>query len=110
MSSEVVLTEEKGHTSYCDNCLKDGVTCSKLAVFAISTDWTVEIVTKKLSWTDLSPWRRMAQYHLNRRALVVSLSDGVHVRKTMKCSYRPQWGKSNLVLIRTLCNSSDAGQ
>ena len=36
--SEVVLIEVKGHTSYCDNCLKDGVTCSKLAVFAIYTD------------------------------------------------------------------------
>ena len=44
--SEVVLIEEKGHTSYCDNCLKDGVTCSKLTVFAISTGGTVEIVTK----------------------------------------------------------------
>ena len=49
--SEVVLIEEKGHTSNCDNCLKDGVACSKLAVFAISTDRTVEIVTIKLSWT-----------------------------------------------------------
>ena len=45
--------------------LKDGVNCSKLAVFAISTDRTVEIVTKKLSWTNLIPWRRTAPYHLN---------------------------------------------
>ena len=66
IDSEVVLIKaEKGHTSYCDNCLKDGVNCSKLAVFAISTDRTVEIVTKKLSWTNLIPWRRTAPYHLN---------------------------------------------
>ena len=99
MSSEFVLIEEKGHTSYCDNCLKDGVTCSKLAVFAISTDRIVDIVTKKLSWTDLIPWRRTAHYHLNRLTLVVFLPI-VRVRKTMKCSYRPQWGMSSLVLIR----------
>ena len=60
---------------------------------------------KKLSWTDLIPWRRTAHYHLNRLALVLSLPDGVHIRKTMKCSYRPRWGMSNLVLIRTLRNS-----
>ena len=46
-NSEIVSIEEKGHTSYCDNYLKDGVACSKLAVFAIFTDRTVEIVTKK---------------------------------------------------------------
>ena len=63
--SEVDSIEEKGHTSYCDNYLKDGVACSKLAVFAIFTDRTVEIVTKKLSWTDLIPWWRTAHYHLN---------------------------------------------
>ena len=33
---------------------------------------------------------------------------GIH--KTMKCSYRPQWKMSNLVLICTLSNSSDAGK
>ena len=63
--NEVVLIEEKGHTSYCDNCLKDGVTYSKLAFFAFSTDRTVEIVTKKVSWTNLIPWRKTVHYHLN---------------------------------------------
>ena len=32
----------------------------------------------------------------------MSLPDGVHIRKTVKCSYRPQWGMSYLVLFRTL--------
>ena len=29
---------------------------------------------------------------------VVSLPDGVYNRKTMKCSYRPQWGMSIVIL------------
>ena len=78
-------TGEKGHTSYCENCLKqlkDGVPCSKLAVFAISTVRTAGIVTKKFAWTDLIPWwNRTAHYHLNWLPLVVCLPDGVHIRK-----------------------------
>ena len=43
-------------------------------------------------------------------SMCAAYSSKYGIRKTMKCSYRPQWEMSNLVLIRTWRNSSDAGK
>ena len=56
--------------------------------------------------------RRLFTFPLHVRRLIEggAYSSKYGIRKTMKCSYRPQWRMRNLVLILTLYKSSDAGK
>lgn len=92
----------------CDSCLKDSVECRKTVVLVVVTDCE-ECNKKALLTMD----KMSAENNLPPELLLVSpIPDVVHLGKSLKCSWS-NWfieldrQKSNLVLLRTLRDSTE---
>ena len=107
---------EQGQTSYvpslraCKRCLEMGCKCKRAIVLVVVTDCEDWILNKKA----LETINRMREDGTisSDYSLLIALPDAVHVGKSIKCSWA-NWfilldgQRSNLVLLRTLRDSSD---
>lgn len=108
--------QRKGHASYlpalrcCEYCLKESVQCRKVAVLAVVTDCEECNKQALLEIQKMSENNTMPPELL----LLTPLPDVVHIGKSLKCSWS-NWfidmngQMCNLVLIRTLRDSTDSG-
>ncbi|CAH3186955.1 unnamed protein product, partial [Porites lobata] len=107
--------QRKGHLSYlaalrsCESCLEESVQCRKVAVLAVVTDCEECNKQALLEIQKMSENNTMPPELL----LLTPLPDVVHIGKSLKCSWS-NWfidlngQMSNLVLIRTLRDSTDS--
>ena len=107
--------QRKGHFSYlpalrcCESCLEESVQCRKVAVLAVVTDCEECNKQALLEIEKMSENNTMPPELL----LLTPLPDVVHIGKSLKCSWS-NWfidlneQMSNLVLIRTLRDSTDS--
>ena len=106
--------QRTGHVSYlpalrcCESCLKESIQCRKVAVLAVVTD------CEECNKQALLEIQKMSENHNMppELLLLTPLPDVVHIGKSLKCSWA-NWfidlngQMSNLVLIRTLRDSTD---
>ena len=106
--------QRKGHVSYlpalrcCESCLKESIQCRKVAVLAVVAD------CEECNKQALLEIQKMSENHNMppELLLLTPLPDVVHIGKSLKCSWA-NWfidlngQMSNLVLIRTLRDSTD---
>ena len=83
------VCQENGQVSHipsliaCNNCLKDGVTCSKVVVMAIVTDWEECNKQALLKLDSLAETSALPP----ELVLAVLFPDVVHLGKSVKCSW-----------------------